>query len=161
MAEDYYSVLGVPRTASQAEIQKAYRDLARKHHPDMNPDDKTAKKKFQRVQAAFDVLNDPEKRKKYDLYGSSFESAGAGDPRGAYTWTWPPGAEGRGRAAGREGSIPRTSTWAKSSANSLGRVAAASATCLGSFAGPAAGRANRPAAGPPGELIWFKKCRSR
>jgi curved DNA-binding protein len=62
MAEDYYKTLGVPRNASQAEIQKAYRDLARKYHPDMNPDDKTAKKKFQRLQAAFDVLNNPEKR---------------------------------------------------------------------------------------------------
>jgi len=58
--EDYYSVLGVARNASQAEIQKAYRDLARKYHPDMNPNDKTAKKKFQKVQAAFDVLNNPE-----------------------------------------------------------------------------------------------------
>ena len=76
MAEDYYSVLGVPKNASQAEIQKAYRELARKHHPDMNPDDKTAKKKFQKVQAAFDVLNNPEKREMYDRYGSSFETHG-------------------------------------------------------------------------------------
>ena len=76
MAEDYYSVLGVPKNASQADIQKAYRELARKYHPDMNPDDKTAKKKFQKVQAAFDVLNNPEKREMYDRYGSSFETMG-------------------------------------------------------------------------------------
>ncbi len=69
MAEDYYKTLGVRRDASQAEIQKAYRELARKFHPDLNPDDKTAKTKFQQVQKAFDVLNDPEKRELYYLYG--------------------------------------------------------------------------------------------
>jgi len=90
MADDYYQVLGVPRNASQAEIQKAYRDLARKHHPDMNPDDKTAKKKFQKIQAAFDVLNDPQKREMYDRYGSSFETMGGG-PRGS-GWRSGPGA---------------------------------------------------------------------
>jgi len=95
MEEDYYSVLGVPKNASQAEIQKAYRDLARKYHPDLNPNDKTAKKKFQKVQAAFDVLNVPEKREMYDRYGSSFETRGAGgDPQGARTWSWGPGGGG-------------------------------------------------------------------
>jgi DnaJ-class molecular chaperone len=78
MAEDYYKVLGISRDASPADIQKAYRKLARKFHPDMNPDDKTAKGKFQEVQRAFDVLNDPSKRELYDRYGSSFESMGAG-----------------------------------------------------------------------------------
>ena len=92
MAEDYYKTLGVPKNASGAEIQKAYRDLARKYHPDMNPDDKTAKKKFQQVQTAFDVLNNPEKREMYDRYGSSFETVGAGSPQGAHTWNWSPGA---------------------------------------------------------------------
>ena len=92
MAEDYYKTLGVPKNASQAEIQKSYRELARKYHPDMNPDDKTAKKKFQRVQAAFDVLNNPEKREMYDRYGSSFETMGAGGPQAAHAWTWSPGA---------------------------------------------------------------------
>ena len=58
MAKDYYNTLGVSRNASQTEIQKAYRDLARKYHPDLNPDDKQAKQKFQEVQEAFDVLND-------------------------------------------------------------------------------------------------------
>ncbi|HEY2839505.1 MAG TPA: DnaJ C-terminal domain-containing protein, partial [Pirellulales bacterium] len=80
MAEDYYKTLEVPREASQAEIQKAYRRLARKHHPDLNPDDKAAKKRFQEVQAAFDVLNDTNKRELYDRYGSSFETMGQGGP---------------------------------------------------------------------------------
>ncbi|MEN6450504.1 MAG: DnaJ C-terminal domain-containing protein [Thermoguttaceae bacterium] len=102
MAEDYYSILGVPKNASPAEIQKAYRELARKHHPDMNPGDKTAKKKFQKVQAAFDVLNNPEKREMYDRYGSSFETAGQGGPQGAHTWSWTPGA-GAGPSAGPGG----------------------------------------------------------
>jgi DnaJ-class molecular chaperone len=99
MAEDHYKTLGVQKNASQAEIQKAYRDLARKYHPDMNPDDKTAKKKFQQVQAAFDVLNNPEKREMYDRYGSSFETMGAGGPQqGPYTWNWSPGGAGPGGA---------------------------------------------------------------
>jgi DnaJ-class molecular chaperone len=78
MATDYYQTLGVSRTASQEEIQKAYRTLARKYHPDMNPDDATAKKKFQEVQSAFEVLSDAEKRKKYDQFGADFESVAAG-----------------------------------------------------------------------------------
>jgi len=99
MAEDYYQVLGVSRNATQAEIQKAYRELARKHHPDMNPDDKSAKKKFQKIQAAFDVLNDPKKREMYDRYGSSFESMGGAGPRGGSTWQ---GAYGPGGFGGFE-----------------------------------------------------------
>lgn len=91
MAQDYYKTLGVRRDASQAEIQKAYRELARKYHPDRNPDDKTAKKKFQEVQAAFDVLNDPQKREMYDRYGSSFETVGAGGPYGGGSWGGSPG----------------------------------------------------------------------
>ena len=84
--DDFYKILGVRRDASQAEIQKAYRELARKHHPDMNPDDKSAKKKFQKIQAAFDVLNDPKKREMYDRYGSSFETFAAGGPQGRPAW---------------------------------------------------------------------------
>jgi len=86
MAEDYYKTLGVRRDASQAEIQKAYRKLAQKFHPDLNPDDKTAKSKFQQIQTAFDVLNDSEKREMYDRYGSSFETMGAGGPGGGAAW---------------------------------------------------------------------------
>ncbi|MEX2316858.1 MAG: J domain-containing protein [Pirellulales bacterium] len=86
MAKDYYATLGVLKTASQEEIQKAFRGLARKYHPDMNPHDANAKKKFQEVQAAFEVLSDPEKRKKYDQFGSDFESVGAGG--GPRTWRY-------------------------------------------------------------------------
>jgi DnaJ-class molecular chaperone len=82
MAKDYYSTLGVSREATPEEIQKAYRNLARKFHPDMNPDDATAKKKFQEVQAAFEVLSDAEKRKLYEQYGSNYEAMGAGGPGG-------------------------------------------------------------------------------
>src|SRR3954471_11784251 len=84
MANDYYATLGVSRSASPEEIQKAYRKLARKYHPDMNPDDATAKKKFQEVQSAFEVLSDDDKRKRYDQFGSDFDPAGAagGHPGG-------------------------------------------------------------------------------
>ncbi len=99
MAEDaYYKTLGVKRDASADEIQAAYRKLARMYHPDLHPDDKSAKQKFQEVQAAFDVLNDPSKRELYDRYGASFESMGAGGgPRtGAGPWTNAPGGSWSG-----------------------------------------------------------------
>ncbi|MEQ1825090.1 MAG: J domain-containing protein [Pirellula sp.] len=80
MANDYYKVLGVERTATAEEISKAYRKLARKHHPDLNPDDKNAKKRFQEIQQAYDCLNDPEKRKLFDQYGSNYEQFRGGNP---------------------------------------------------------------------------------
>jgi DnaJ-class molecular chaperone len=88
MDEDYYQILGVARGATAAEIEKAYHRLARKFHPDLNPDDKSAKEKFQQVQRAYDVLRNPEMRKKYDQFGSGFEQVtGSGwagpDPRRA------------------------------------------------------------------------------
>jgi DnaJ-class molecular chaperone len=104
MAEDYYKTLGIAKNASPAEIQKAYYDLAKKYHPDKNPDDKTAKKKFQQVQAAFDVLSNAEKREMYDRYGSSFETRGqgAGGPQYTHTWGGGPGAGFGGANAGPE-----------------------------------------------------------
>lgn len=81
MSEDYYKTLGVGRSASQEEIEKAYQGLARKYHPDLNPDDKTAKKKFQRVQAAYDVLKDAQKRKLYDLGGTAAVEGGGAGPQ--------------------------------------------------------------------------------
>jgi curved DNA-binding protein len=74
---DYYKVLGVSKTATQDEIRSAYRKLARKHHPDLNPNDKEANKKFQQINEANEVLSDPEKRKKYDQYGKDWQHAEA------------------------------------------------------------------------------------
>ena len=84
MAEDHYQTLGVPRTASAEDIRKAYRELARKYHPDLHPDDEAAKAKFKQVQSAFDVLNDSGKREMYDRYGSAFEGVGSGGPGGGW-----------------------------------------------------------------------------
>ncbi len=72
---DYYKVLGVNKNATQEDVKKAYRKLARKHHPDLNPNDKEAHKKFQQVNEANEVLSDPEKRKKYDQYGKDWQHA--------------------------------------------------------------------------------------
>ncbi len=74
---DYYKTLGVSKTATQDEIRSAYRKLARKHHPDLNPNDKEANKKFQQINEANEVLSDPEKRKKYDQYGKDWQHAEA------------------------------------------------------------------------------------
>jgi DnaJ-class molecular chaperone len=73
---DYYEVLGVAKEASEADIKKAYRRLARKLHPDVNPGDKSAQKKFQDVQEAYDILRDTEKRRAYDRFGHAGRSMG-------------------------------------------------------------------------------------
>jgi curved DNA-binding protein len=72
---DYYKILGVDKNASDEDIKKAYRKLARKLHPDLNPNDKEANKKFQQVNEANEVLSDPQKRKKYDQYGKDWQHA--------------------------------------------------------------------------------------
>jgi DnaJ-class molecular chaperone len=73
--KDYYQILGVSRNASEKEIKQAYRRLARKHHPDLNPGDKSAEEKFKEMNAAYEVISDPEKRKKYDQFGDQWEYA--------------------------------------------------------------------------------------
>lgn len=72
---DYYKLLELDKSASQAEIKKAYRRLARKYHPDLNPNDKEAQQRFQQINEAHEVLSDPEKRKKYDEYGKDWKHA--------------------------------------------------------------------------------------
>jgi curved DNA-binding protein len=72
---DYYKILGLERNASEKDIKSAYRKLARKYHPDLNPNDKEAKKRFQEINEANEVLSDPEKRKKYDQYGKDWQHA--------------------------------------------------------------------------------------
>ncbi|HTS13944.1 MAG TPA: molecular chaperone DnaJ [Candidatus Limnocylindrales bacterium] len=87
--QDYYELLGVPRKASAKDIRAAYRKLARKYHPDLNPGDKSAEEKFKQIQEAYDVLSDTKKRQMYDQFG--FNTPGAGGP--------PPGAGYGGGAA--------------------------------------------------------------
>src|SRR5665811_954272 len=72
---DYYKILGIDKSATPKDIKNAYRKLARKHHPDLNPNDKDAKKNFQQINEANEVLSDPEKRKKYDQYGKDWQHA--------------------------------------------------------------------------------------
>ncbi len=81
LARDYYEVLGVERTAGASEIKKAYRKLARKHHPDINPGNTQAEQRFKEIQEAYAVLSSPEKRKQYDTFGHVDGAGGAGfDP---------------------------------------------------------------------------------
>src|ERR1700733_7362857 len=79
---DYYETLSVPRTASEDEIRKAYRKLARKYHPDLNPGDKSAEDRFKNVQEAYDILSEPKKRQMYDQVGfysdNGFAAGGGG-----------------------------------------------------------------------------------
>lgn len=131
MAErDYYEVLGVPRGAAEADIKRAYRKLAKQHHPDRNPNNPKAVAKFKEVQQAYEVLSDKAKRAQYDQFGFVGGSAGAGPagggwrpgPGGQRVYTWPGGggdipiediedlfgtfnAGGGGREAGGAGGI--------------------------------------------------------
>src|ERR1700737_1136260 len=110
--KDYYDVLGVPRSASAKEIKTAFRKLARKHHPDVNPGDAGAEARFKEINEAHEVLSDPEKRKKYDEFGPEWEryeawekagrpggnpfaagGAGGPGPQGQYQTVSPEGLE--------------------------------------------------------------------
>ncbi|QSX07958.1 DnaJ domain-containing protein [Alkalibacter rhizosphaerae] len=91
--KDYYEILGVEKSASADEIKKAYRKLAKKHHPDANPDDSTSEEKFKDINEAYEVLGDGEKRKKYDQFGSSQQFTNGYD--------FDPSQYGFGREGGR------------------------------------------------------------
>ncbi len=78
--KDYYQILGVSKTATSGDIKKAYRKLARKYHPDLNPGDKKAEQHFKEINEAQEVLSDPEKRAKYDQFGQYWQQAAAGAP---------------------------------------------------------------------------------
>jgi curved DNA-binding protein len=80
--KDYYAMLGISKTATSEEIKQAFRKLARKFHPDVNPNNKQAEAKFKEVNEAYEVLSDPDKRKKYDQFGQYWKQAGQGFPGG-------------------------------------------------------------------------------
>src|SRR4051812_38029480 len=86
--KDYYDILGVPRSATPEQIKKEYRNLSRKYHPDVNPGDKSGEEKFKELNEAYDVLSDPEKRKKYDQLGANW--------REGADFTPPPGSAAQG-----------------------------------------------------------------
>jgi DnaJ-class molecular chaperone len=101
--KDYYSTLGVAKSASEKEIKQAFRKLARKHHPDVNPGDKVAESKFKEINEAYEVLGDPDKRKKYDELGANWrmyeqQARSGGQPFGG---GWSPGPGGGARAGYR------------------------------------------------------------
>ncbi|WP_201984534.1 J domain-containing protein [Hymenobacter rubidus] len=94
--KDYYKVLGLEKTATPEQIKKAYRKLARQHHPDVNPNDKGAEQKFKEINEANEVLSDPEKRKKYDQFGADWQryqqqpgggGGRGGQPGGGFDWS--------------------------------------------------------------------------
>lgn len=96
---DYYKILGIKRDATQEEIKKAYRRLAKKFHPDLNKDDPQAKSRFQEINEANEVLSDPEKRRRYDEYGENWkqsEDFGTGSNSNGNSWSYGFGGFGQG-----------------------------------------------------------------
>jgi curved DNA-binding protein len=152
--QDYYQTLGLKRDATTAEIKKAFRRLAREHHPDAKPGDEAAERRFKAINEAHAVLSDPEKRKKYDLLGSNWEAyqaapgspSGADNPFAGFTGFGGPGA------GGRSGNVRyefRTSSGDAGEFSDFFRMFFDDAAA-GSAQGPGGARSNRgrPAGGP-------------
>src|ERR1700680_2320564 len=109
--KDYYATLGVNKSSTEKEIKQAFRKLARKHHPDVNPGDKTAESRFKEINEAYEVRGDPEKRKKYDELGANWRTyeqaqragggAGAGAPFDTGGWAANFGGGGGGAGGGQ------------------------------------------------------------
>ncbi len=111
MADDPYSLLGVAKTASAADITKAYRKLAKKLHPDLNPGDKAAEENFKQITAAYDIIGDEEKRGRYDR--GEIDAGGQERPKQRYYREYAGGEEGaryRSTASPRSGSAPPSSS---------------------------------------------------
>ncbi|HPQ81349.1 MAG TPA: DnaJ domain-containing protein, partial [bacterium] len=99
--KDFYQILGVPRTASEDDIKKAYRRLAKQYHPDVNKGEKETEERFKEISEAYNVLSDREQRKKYDMFGQGAPFGGGygGEgPPGGFRWEWTTGANPRGSA---------------------------------------------------------------
>lgn len=144
-SDDPYAVLGVARTASEAEIRKAYRKLAKALHPDLNPGDKAAEERFKKVSQAYDLLGDAEKRKRYDA--GEIDAQGQERPRGYYrSWSEQPAGSARaGTAGGPGGDSFAAGDLDDLLAELFGRGGGAGFSGFGN--GPGGGRGSRPVRG--------------
>ena len=151
---DYYETLGLPRTASQAEIKKAFRKLAREHHPDRNAGDKAAEKRFKDVNEANAVLSDPDKRKQYDLLGANWDrfAAGGGWRRRSVRSRRPVRGLRRIRRSRRQGGQGRATSATSSAPRAPGirgsRTSSACSSRVPRPARPQRVRATRPPSAP-------------
>lgn len=146
--KDYYAILGVPRTATQAEIKRAFRRLARQYHPDKNPGDKTAEQRFKDINEAHEVLSDPEKRKLYDQLGANWEAfARAGATAGQGPFGGPfAGSTGAGPFAGWSAEGPGGVRYEFRTSGDPGEFSEFFRVFFGDLGSPGSGRAGRAGA---------------